>query len=75
MPRDLYIFTCYRPQKVYVATASMRDIERVRSAAEEFLDGRGVPASGTWAECYLGNSKRLAKPVPKKLNVPKYAPT
>ena len=74
----LEIFTlllAIAPQKVYVAPASMNDIERVRSAAEEFLDGRGVPASGTWAEHYLGNAKRNPKPVSKKLNVPKYEPT
>ena len=74
--REIFTFLlAIAPQKVYVAPASMRDIERVRSAAEAFLDGRGVPASGTWAEHYLGNTRRNAKPEPKKLKVPKYAPT
>jgi len=74
--REIFTFLlAIAPQKVYVATASMRDIERVRSAAEAFLDGRGVPASGTWAECYFGNTRQTAKPEPKKLEVPKYAPT
>ena len=74
--REIFTFLlAIAPQKVYVAPASMRDIERVRSAAEAFLDGRGVLASGTWAEHYLGNTRRNAKPEPKKLKVPKYAPT
>ena len=53
----LEIFTfllAIAPQKVYVASASMRNIERVRAAAQEFHDSLGLPS---WA---LGQHSTLA---------------
>ena len=40
------------PQRVFIAQNSMRDIDRVRAAAEEFRQ-TVPPASGTWLAWYI----------------------
>ena len=71
----LEIFTfllAIAPQKVYVASASMRNIERVRAAAQEFHDSLDVPRWGTWAAFYFGDTRRTDKPLAGRNKMPTF---
>jgi hypothetical protein len=58
------------PQRVFIAQNSMRDIDRVRAAAEEFRQ-TVPPASGTWLAWYihLHNAPQPGQTVAKALKM------
>ena len=71
----LEIFTfllAIAPQKVFVASASMRNIERVRAAAQEFHISLGFPRWGTWAAFYFGDTHHTDKRSSGSHNVPTF---
>ena len=56
---------------VFIAQNSMRDIDRVRGAAEEFRRTRVPPASGTWFAwyTYLHNAPQPGQTVAKAIKM------